>query len=98
MSLTPVDDGLYNMDGLLLRAKDGTREMEGLISRRVMDSWVDPVVCRLSQIGNTLVTTGVNLRIFGRHQRQPAEVIQNSEPGRVPGSSRSAGCSRGRPR
>lgn len=45
MQLTPfaVDDGPHNMDGLLLHAHDGPRRVEAFISRRVMDSWVDPV-------------------------------------------------------
>jgi hypothetical protein len=44
MSLTEiaVDDGPHNMDGLLLHAWDGSERVEPFISRRVMDSWVDP--------------------------------------------------------
>jgi hypothetical protein len=44
MSLTEiaVDDGPHNMDGLLLHAWDGSERVEAFISRRVMDSWVDP--------------------------------------------------------
>ena len=37
-----VDDGPHNMDGLLLHAWDGSERVEAFISRRVMDSWVDP--------------------------------------------------------
>ena len=36
-----VDEGPHNMDGLLLHAWEGP-EREVFISRRVMDSWVDP--------------------------------------------------------
>jgi hypothetical protein len=36
-----VDEGPHNMDGLLLHAWDGSERVE-FISRRVMDSWVDP--------------------------------------------------------
>ncbi len=38
-----VDDGFHNLDGLRLHANDGTQRVEAFISRRVMDSWVDPV-------------------------------------------------------
>ena len=38
-----VDDGPHNMDGLLLHARDGSERVEAFISRRVMDSWVDPI-------------------------------------------------------
>jgi hypothetical protein len=31
------------MDGLLLHAWDGPEQVEAFISRRVMDSWVDPI-------------------------------------------------------
>ena len=37
-----VDAGPHNMDGLLLHAWDGPERVEAFISRRVMDSWVDP--------------------------------------------------------
>lgn len=37
-----VDDGPHNMDGLLLHAWDGSERVEAFISRRVMDSWVEP--------------------------------------------------------
>ena len=37
-----VDNGPHNMDGLLLHAWDGSERVEAFISRRVMDSWVDP--------------------------------------------------------
>ena len=37
-----VDDG-SSLDGLRLHANDGTQRVEAFISRRVMDSWVDPV-------------------------------------------------------
>jgi hypothetical protein len=37
-----VDDGPHNMDGLLLHTWDGSERVEAFISRRVMDSWVDP--------------------------------------------------------
>jgi len=37
-----VDDGPHNMDGLLLHAWDGSERVEAFISRRVMESWVDP--------------------------------------------------------
>ena len=30
------------MDGLLLHGRDGSERVEAFISRRVMDSWVDP--------------------------------------------------------
>ena len=45
MSLTEltVDEGPHNMDGLLLHARDGSQRVEAFISRRVMDSWVDPI-------------------------------------------------------
>ena len=38
-----VDDGPHNMDGLLPHARDGSERVEAFISRRVMDSWVDPI-------------------------------------------------------
>ena len=38
-----VDDGPHNMDGLLLHARDGSERVEAFISRRGMDSWVDPI-------------------------------------------------------
>ena len=38
-----VDNGPHNMDGLLLHARDGSERVEAFISRRVMDSWVDPI-------------------------------------------------------
>ena len=38
-----VDDGPHTMDGLVLHAWDGSEKVEAFISRRVMDSWVDPV-------------------------------------------------------
>jgi hypothetical protein len=37
-----VDEGPHSMDGLLLHASDGPDKVEAFISRRVMDSWVDP--------------------------------------------------------
>jgi hypothetical protein len=37
-----VDEGPHNVDGLLLHAWDGPDRVEAFISRRVMDSWVDP--------------------------------------------------------
>jgi hypothetical protein len=37
-----VDDGPHNMDGLLLHGWDGSERVEVFISRRVMESWVDP--------------------------------------------------------
>ena len=37
-----VDEGPHNMDGLLLHAWEGPERVEAFISRRVMDSWVDP--------------------------------------------------------
>jgi hypothetical protein len=45
MSLTQfaVDDSPHNSDGLVLRGWDGPQQVEGFISRRVMDDWVDPV-------------------------------------------------------
>ena len=44
MSLTglAVDEGSHNMDGLLLHAWEGPERVAAFISRRVMDSWVDP--------------------------------------------------------
>ena len=38
-----VDDGSHTMDGLVLHAWDGSEKVEAFISRRVMDSWVDPI-------------------------------------------------------
>jgi len=38
-----VDNRPHNMDGLLLHARDGSERVEAFISRRVMDSWVDPI-------------------------------------------------------
>ena len=37
-----VDEGPHNMDGLVLHGWDGPQRVEAFISRRVMDSWVDP--------------------------------------------------------
>jgi hypothetical protein len=37
-----VDETPHNMDGLLLHAWDRSERVEAFISRRVMDSWVDP--------------------------------------------------------
>jgi hypothetical protein len=37
-----VDEGPHNMDGLLLHAREGSESVEAFISRRVMDSWVEP--------------------------------------------------------
>ena len=37
-----VDELPHNMDGLLLHGRDGSERVEAFISRRVMDSWVDP--------------------------------------------------------
>jgi len=37
-----VDESPHNMDGLLLHGRDGSERVEAFISRRVMDSWVDP--------------------------------------------------------
>jgi hypothetical protein len=37
-----VDETPHNMDGLLLHGWDGSDQVEAFISRRVMDSWVDP--------------------------------------------------------
>jgi hypothetical protein len=39
-----VDETPHNMDGLLLHAWDESERVEAFISRRVMDSWVDPRV------------------------------------------------------
>src|SRR4029077_6857241 len=36
------DEGPHNMDGLLLHTWDGPERVEAFISRRGMDSWVDP--------------------------------------------------------
>jgi hypothetical protein len=45
MALTAlaVDEGPHNMDGLLLHAWEGSERVEAFISRRVMDSWLDPM-------------------------------------------------------
>ena len=45
MSLTQltVDEGPHNSDGLVLHARDGSENVMAFISRRVMDTWVDPV-------------------------------------------------------
>src|SRR5579864_528714 len=37
-----VDEGPHNMDGLLFHAWEGPERIEAFISRRVMDSLVDP--------------------------------------------------------
>ena len=37
-----VDEGPHNMDGLRLHGWEGPERVEAFISRRVMDSWVDP--------------------------------------------------------
>jgi hypothetical protein len=37
-----VDETPHNMDGLLLHGWDGSDQVEAFISRRVMDSWVNP--------------------------------------------------------
>ena len=37
-----VDESPHNRDGLVLHGWDGTREVTGFISRRVMDDWFDP--------------------------------------------------------
>ena len=37
-----VDEGPHSMDGLLLHGWEGPERVEAFISRRVMDSWVDP--------------------------------------------------------
>ena len=37
-----VDESPHNMDGLLLHGRDGSERVEAFISRRVIDSWVDP--------------------------------------------------------
>jgi len=33
----------HNSEGLVLRSWDGPQQVEGFISRRVMDDWVDPI-------------------------------------------------------
>jgi len=38
-----IDDGPHNMDGLRLLALDGAQPIEALISRKVMDVWVDSI-------------------------------------------------------
>ena len=37
-----VDEGPHSMDGLLLHGWEGPARVEAFISRRVIDSWVDP--------------------------------------------------------
>ena len=37
-----VDETPHNMDGLVLHGWDGSERVEAFISRRVMESWVDP--------------------------------------------------------
>ena len=37
-----VDESPHNMDGLLLHGRDGSERVEAFISRRVMESWIDP--------------------------------------------------------
>ena len=37
-----IDETPHSMDGLLLHAWDASKRVEAFISRRVMDSWVDP--------------------------------------------------------
>jgi hypothetical protein len=37
-----IDETPHSMDGLLLHARDASKRVEAFISRRVMDSWVDP--------------------------------------------------------
>ena len=37
-----VDETPHNMDGLLLHGWDGSERVEAFISRRVMESWIDP--------------------------------------------------------
>ena len=43
LSQFAADESPHNMDGLLLHGWDGTQWVEGFISRRVMDDWVDPI-------------------------------------------------------
>ena len=45
MSLTQfgVDDGLHNMDGLRLFARDGSEQVEAFIGRKVMDTWAESI-------------------------------------------------------
>jgi hypothetical protein len=45
MSLTQftVDEGPHSMDGLRLLARDGTRQVEAFIGRKVMDTWAESV-------------------------------------------------------
>lgn len=38
-----IDCGPHSMDGLLLHARDGSQTVEAFISRRVLDSWIEPV-------------------------------------------------------
>lgn len=38
-----VDDGPHNMDGLLLRASDGSQRDRGIHQQAGQESWVDPV-------------------------------------------------------
>ena len=38
-----VDDGPHNMDGLRLYARDGSKQVEAFIGRKVMDVWADSV-------------------------------------------------------
>jgi hypothetical protein len=38
-----VDDGQHNMDGLRLYARDGSKQVEAFIGRKVMDVWADSV-------------------------------------------------------
>src|ERR1700754_3149517 len=38
-----IDDGPHNMDGLRLFARDGAKQVEAFVSRKVMDVWAESV-------------------------------------------------------
>jgi hypothetical protein len=77
-----VDDGPHTMDGLVLHAWDGSEKVEAFISRRVMDSWVDPIepyeVGELSSVPNTTRSASITLRRLSESSRRNIGVVGRS--------------------
>jgi hypothetical protein len=86
MSLTQfaVDDSPHNSDGLVLRGWDGPQQVEGFISRRVMDDWAGPV--RPYGVRKSLFRAQYNA--LGRRNLQAIERIVTAKYRRGPAFKR----------
>jgi hypothetical protein len=79
-----VDEGPHNSDGLVLRGWDGPQQLEGFISRRVMDDWVD----RIQPHGTRKSLFRAQYNALGKRNLPAIERIVTAKYRRGPASNR----------